>query len=215
MPKRMVSALTGKLTTYREHVALMTCQQAAPVPPESLKTLMNSSLLENQVDAVVEEVKIIQGAIDTNVQCKIWIGQTQEAALDAAFIALVFMVLVVCVTALAGVYILLSTAQTIIERFWPQAKFYQIDAAGNQIVVSSLAEYITCQRAANPDKYVCGYCGQVFDTEAKRDAHQTTCPWLEGVPGAPPPWQGLVVIGLGTVTVIVGLWALAKILGRK
>jgi hypothetical protein len=207
--KVMVSSLTGQLTTYYEHSALMTCQQAAPVAPESLRTLMNAKISQSGYDAFVDEVKIIQGSLDTNVQCHLWIAGSSPVI---PWLALAILFIVVGVV--ATVYILASTAQTIIEHFWPQSKFYQVDTAGNQIVVNSLAEYITCQRATHPSEFVCGYCGQVFATQELRDAHETTCPWKSGVPGAPPSWAGIVTIGVGAIVVIAGLWALAKIFGR-
>jgi len=214
--KVMVSSLTGKLTTYREYSALMTCQQAEPVAPESLRTLMNSKISEGSYDAFVDEVKIIQGSLDTNVYSHLWIADVQPATagrLIGPFAVLAILILVV--GAVATIYILLSTAQTIIEHFWPQPKFYQVDAQGNQIVVGSLAEYITCQRNAHPNEFVCNYCGQVFATQELRDAHETTCPWKSGVPGAAPSWAGIVIIGVGAIVLITGLWVLAKVFGRE
>lgn len=212
----IISPLTGKLTTYIEHSALMTCQQAEPVAPESLKSLMNSKISEGGYDAFVDEVKIIQGSIDTNVYSHLWIADVQPATagrLIGPFAVLAILILIV--GGVATLYIIASTTQTIIEHFWPQPKFYQVDVQGNQIVVNSLAEYITCQRAAHPNEFVCNYCGQVFPTQELRDAHEATCPWKEGVPGAPPSWAGIAIIGIGAIVLVTGLWALAKVFGRE
>jgi hypothetical protein len=177
---------------------------------------MNSKISEAGYDAFVDNVKVIQGSIDTNVSTHLWIAETQPAVagkLIGPFAVLALLILIVGVV--ATIAIIASTAQTIIEHFWPQAKFYQVDANGNQIVVGSLAEYITCQRTAHPSEFVCGYCGQVFPTQQLRDAHETTCPWREGVPGAPPSWAGILIIGVGAVVLVAGLWVLAKVFGRE
>lgn len=210
MTKQMLSPLTGKLTIYYEHSALMSFQLADPVPPESLRTLMNSNLLDAGYDATVDEVKIIQTALDTNVQAHIWIAEQSPVG---PWLALA--ILAICVTVCYIWYQSTSTAQTIVEHFWPKAKFYQVDVEGNQIVVGSLAEYITCQRAAHPDEFVCGWCGQVYPTEELRDAHEETCPWKDGVPGEPPPYPGLIVLGLGVMVVIAGIWLVGKLFARS
>jgi hypothetical protein len=212
----LISPLTGQLTTYLEHSALMTCQQTTAIAPESLKTLMNSKISEAGYDAFVDDIKVIQGSIDTNVSTHLWVAETQPAVagkLIGPFVVLALLVLIVGVV--ATIAIIASTAQTIIEHFWPQAKFYQVDVQGNQIVVNSLAEYITCQQAAHPNEFVCHYCGQVFATEAERDAHETTCPWKSGVPGVAPSWAGIVIIGVGAVVLITSLWVLAKVFGKE
>lgn len=206
----MRSPITGQPAVYYEHSALMTCQQAAPVPPDSLMTLMNSELAAQGIDAFADDVKIIQGWADTNIQTHMWIAGESPVG---AWLALI--VLAIVVGAVATVYIISSTAQTIIEHFWPKSQFYQVDVNGNQIVVGSLAEYITCQRAAHPEGFVCGYCGQVFSTAEERDAHEETCPWKEGVPGEPPPYTGIIIIGVGAVIVIGAIWVVGKIFGRE
>lgn len=205
----MTSPLTGLATTYYEHSCLMTFRQGNPVAPDSLKTLMNSEITKQGYDAIVDDVKIIQEPLFTDVQAHMWIAG-QSPVIPWLAIA----ILIICVTILGTVWIIASTAQTIIEHFWPTSKFYQKDASGNDIVVGSLSEYITCQQAANPGKFVCGYCGQVFDTVEDRDTHQANCPWKEGVPGAPPSWAGIVIIGLGAVVVLAGIWVVAKVFGK-
>jgi len=206
----MRSPITGQAQIYYEHTALMTCEQAEPVDTRSLKTLMNSELANAGYDAFVDDVKIFQGWADTSVQAHMWIAGESPVG---PWTALAILALVVGVV--ATVYIIATSAQTIIEHFWPQPKFYQYDAEGNAIVVNSLAEYVTCQEATHPGKYVCHYCGQVFDTKEERDAHEETCPWREGVPGQPPSYVGLIILGLGAVVVIGGIWAVAKIFGRE
>lgn len=212
MPKQMLSPLTGKLTIYYEHSALMSFQLAAPVPPESLITLMNSDLAANGYDAFVDDAKVIQGSIDTSVQAHIWIAEESPIAAATALA-----ILAICVTAcvIGAGLILLASTQTIMEHFWPQPKFYQLDAAGNEIVVHSQAEYITCMRMTHPDAFVCGYCGQVFPTEAERDEHQATCPWKEGVPGAPPDYGPIIIFVAGTVVVLGGIWLIGKLFARR
>lgn len=224
------SPVTGQQTTYYEHHTLATFRADHPVAPDSLKTLMNNHLAEHGYDAFVDEVKIIEEPFFTSVQSRVWISGSSPVDPFTALVILA--ILIIAISAVAVTWILATSAQTIIERFWPSSKFYQKDVSGNAITVDNLAEYITCQRTAYPDGHVCPYCGQVFmakqygpstgdasqgtyatdaDAIAAEQAHEASCPWKNGVPGAPPSWEGLIVIGVCAAAVIVGLWVAGEV----
>ncbi len=205
-----LSPITGKLTTYYEHSTLATYTPGNPVSTESLKTLMNSDISTNGYDAFVDEVKVFQEPFFNSVQTHLWISGSSPVD---PIIGLAILALIVSAVVAFAIWEIKSSAQSIVEHFWPQAKFYQVDVNGTQIVVNSQAEYITCQRAANPSKFVCGYCGQVFNTEDEKTAHEANCPWTSGVPGQAPSWMGLAILGIGAVLVLGGIWVVAKIFG--
>jgi len=206
----MISPVTNKLTTYAEHSALMTCEVGTPYPPESLMAIMNSNIANGGYDAFVDEIKVYYEVLDTNVEAHLWIAEQSPIGAITALVILGFLV-AACYT----IWLISSSAQTIIEHFWPRAKFYQYDSEGRAIIVETLAEYITCQRATHPGEYVCGWCGQVFPTAEERDIHQETCPWQEGVPNGDGDWTGLIVLALGAITLVAGIWVVGKIFTRK
>lgn len=218
--KTMISPLTGRLTTYIEYYALISAGSIT-VAPDAMATMMNSKLHDPNngygvIDADVDEIKISQGFADQNIQAHIWIADTQTGALTTSLsIAVAIIVLGLIVLAIIGAVVIYSLAQAIMERFYPQAKFIQKDLNGNPVSYNSLAEYITCQEQTHPGKFVCHYCGQVFETMDVRDTHEQTCPWKEGVPGAPPSWTGALLIGIGAVVLIAGIWGVSKIFGRE
>jgi hypothetical protein len=235
----MISPLTGQAQVYFEHYTLAAYQAPTPVASDSLKTYINNQIASSGYDSWVDEVKFIKdGAGLTNVQCRMWVAGSSPV--DPITIMALIALIVLAISAVAVTWLIATSAQSVIEHFWPQSKFYQMAKYGagdfRPVELNSQAEYVSCQRAAYPDGHVCPYCGQVFmasqygppndasagtyatdaDALSAEQAHEKACPWKGGVPGAPPSWMGLVVFGVGAVVVVTGIWGATKVLsGRR
>ena len=221
-----ISRLSGKPLTYYPCYNLQTL--ASATPPEStdaLITYINDDLANKQQDAFVDQIKFFQEPFFLTAQTRVYIAE--QSPVGAALAILVIGIVIAALLAY-GIYEGKTIAKFVIETFYPQLKFHQIDANGNYVTLGTLAEYVSCQRAAHPEAFVCGRCGQVFTDTAHGGAfatiqeahtagqnHEANCPWTGGIPGQPEPWQGLIMLTLLGGVAIVGLWAVVKVLGKK
>lgn len=220
-----ISRLTSKPMTYYPCYNLQTLGLAAPVPTDALITYINNDLTTQGKDAFVDEVKFFQEPFFLTCQTRTYIAGASPV--DPGTAILIIGIVIAALLAY-GIYVAQTTAKFVIETFYPQLKFHQVDSNGNYVTLNTLGEYISCQRAAHPEAFVCGRCGQVFTDTAHGGAfatlqeaftagqnHEANCPWTGGVPGQPEPWQGLIMLVLIGGVAIVGLWAVVKVLGRK
>jgi hypothetical protein len=236
--KTMINPKTGLPVVFYEHYSLATWyNNGQTVSTDSLMTMMNSNITSggygpSYVDQVIQ---IQQGAV-THVQCHMWIAGSSPV--DPITVMAILALIILAIAGIAVAWFIATSAQAVIERFFPQSKFYQMAKTGTgtfqAVEVDNQAEYVTCQRTAYPDGHVCPYCGQVFmakqygppndasqgtyDTDAEaitaEQTHEANCPWKSGVPGQPPTWMGLAIIGIGAVVVVGALWALSKVFGK-
>lgn len=211
--------------TYYPCYNLQTLGLAAPVPTDALVTYINNDLAAQGKDAFVDEVKFFQEPFFLTCQSRTYIAGASPV--DPGTAILIIGIVIAALIAY-GIYEAKTTAKFVVETFYPALKFHQVDATGNYVSLATLAEFVSCQTAAHPEAFVCQYCGQVFTDTAHGGAyatieeahtagaaHQSSCPWIGGVPGRPDPFAGLITLVLIAGVTVVGLWALVKVLGKR
>jgi hypothetical protein len=194
--KTAFSPVKGRMVVYVKAQALGTAD-AKSYDMNLLKTVYNSELVSQSIDANVDSCKQILHVNHSDIVTTLWISsEIQEASLGAILAAILLILQIIAITG-AGI-VLLNAAQSFIETLMPKPKYVAPDGT----VFTDLASYITyMQNVSNPDAgypYTCPYCGQGFKTKAEEQAHEATCPWKNGPPtngGGGTDWIMLLIIG--------------------
>lgn len=172
--------------------AITTCEPTA-YPMDLLAQAYNTEFVAQGVDAYVTQCRQIQGAFSSNIIVDMSVAA--HGPIPAAIAALIILIIKLVAITVATIAVV-SYIGGLAERIYPTPHFYASD--GTEF--DSLAGYVTYQQNLNPTKYVCRYCGSVFDTDAQRVAHEAECPWRGGVPG-----QETLLDKLSTVLIIGGI----------
>lgn len=185
--------------------AIVACEPTA-YPMSSLKRSYNDEFTARGIDVSVTECKQIRGAFSNHLIVDMSVAA--ESPIAPAVAALIILLIKLLAITVAAV-VVISAASALAERIWGRPKFYAAD--GTEF--DSLAGYITYQQATHPGKYVCYYCGQVFNTAEERTAHQKECPWKGGVPDG-EDW-GWVKWLVGGIIAVGGIVVVSKVLPER
>ncbi len=233
--RQLKSRLTGKMTIYHESYSIYVTSPAPTAPDlEAIKQKIDQDLLIQSVDGFCDEILAIQGIIQDTYKPRLWIAEEQptlEAKLGTErliapgiIMALIYAITIIAaaIIVIAVVYLLTNSFMTIAEWVAGPPK-YVGGTPDAPVVYESWSEYLSGQNLLY--WYVCPKCGAGYGLKE-------TYPKIEDVPqaevdafnehvenclGIPQDGEGpgLIVLALGVGLAIVGLWAVAKIFGRR
>jgi len=234
--QRMVSPLTGKLTTYVESYRIYVTTPAPATPDiNTLKTQINSDLLSQSVDGVCDEILVIQGVTNDTYRPRVWIAEEQTAIvatygvepLIAPIVAALIVAMIISVTiAVVIVVVVLTQSFTAIGKMLLQPPQYVGGTPDNPVTYDNYAQYLSSQH--NLYWYVCPKCGAGFGLktaypnitdvpQAEKDAFDEHVNMCLGIPTGPQNVTAFIIYaGIAVVGVIVAMWTISKVLsGRK
>ena len=227
--KVMRSRITGKLQTY-EHSNMKSpaCNRFEQWDMSHVKDAMQKQADLEGIDVIVEDAKHFRTADADFLEINQWIpvevaanGEVRLIApliIAAVLLFLKYVLPLICVAVIVGLVGVLWIGP-FTKPPEPYKGFYQYDKEGKTIGPMTYTEFYTLKQAEHPDKSVCHYCGQLFDTAAERDEHEKNCPWRDKPwtqdvyppPAETPGWVKWAVSGgIGFLVLILGISIVGK-----
>lgn len=229
---KMVSPLTGKLTTYAESYRIYVTTPAPATPDlNALKTRINSDLVNQSVDGVCDEILVIQGVTNDTYRPRVWLAEEQAAivatygveSLLAPIVAacLAAAIIALAIAAIIIVYIL-TQSFTAIAAMLLQPPKYVGGTPDNPTTYDNWAQYLSSQH--NLYWYVCPKCGAGFGLkasypnitdvpQAEKDAFDEHVNMCLGIPTGPQNVMEFIIYAAIAVVAVIGVtWALSSVL---
>ena len=183
--KKMYSPLQGRTLTYLESYTIrVTSPKGTPPDLEAVKTKINADFITAPVDALCDDILVIQGAVEDTYKIRTWVAETQPAAFveaNQAQIArlqgrgLIAPIIVLAIIAVAfiisaaivliiGVVLGWNAFMSVANALLPGKPSYVGGTRDTPITYDDWASYLSSQNMLY--WYVCPKCGAGFGSKA-------------------------------------------------
>lgn len=186
--KKMVSALTGKLTTYELIRTQDTCSRFT-ADMNQLKTALQNEFFSQGQDAYVENCTQIRETNYDYLLTDIWMPAESPIA-PLIIVAIIVILKYVVPIVIAGI-VFYAIQKSVHDTWFPPQKFF-CDICGAEF--PSVTALTAHRRTAHPEAkpYQCLYCGSAYNTAEELNAHINECPVKKATAG--PDWLFYVLI---------------------
>jgi len=183
--KKMYSPLQGRTLTYLESYTIrVTSPKGTPPDLEAVKTKINADFITAPVDALCDDILVIQGAVEDTYKIRTWVADIQPAAFveaNQAQIArlqgrgLIAPIIVLAIIAVAfiisaaivliiGVVLGWNAFMSVANALLPGKPSYVGGTRDTPITYDDWASYLSSQNMLY--WYVCPKCGAGFGSKA-------------------------------------------------